>query len=118
MDGYALDKDIIKKGNKVYSPETCAFVPLEINGLLVRRKKNGGGCPIGVSKVKGRERYDVHLSPYGRVGQYATIEAAFSAYADAKERRLKEIAQEYYDANKIERRVYDALMNYKVEITD
>lgn len=117
-DGYALDKDIIKKGNKIYSPDTCAFVPVEINGLLVGRKKNKEGCPVGVSKVKGKERYDVHLSPYGRIGQYSTVEAAFSAYVIAKERRVKEVAQEYYNENKIERRVYDALMNYKVEITD
>ena len=28
FDGLELDKDILKSGNSVYSPETCAFVPL------------------------------------------------------------------------------------------
>ena len=30
-DGWHLDKDILKKGNNVYSKETCCFVPKEIN---------------------------------------------------------------------------------------
>ena len=28
---YQLDKDILSKGNKIYSPETSCFVPQEIN---------------------------------------------------------------------------------------
>ena len=38
-EGYCLDKDIITKNNKVYSPENCCFVPREINSLLTNRKK-------------------------------------------------------------------------------
>lgn len=38
-DGWQLDKDIIIKGNKIYSEETCCFVPPEINSLFVKNKK-------------------------------------------------------------------------------
>ena len=31
VEGFYLDKDILFEGNKVYSPETCCFVPQEIN---------------------------------------------------------------------------------------
>ena len=36
QEGWTLDKDILIKGNKVYSPETCCFVPAEINTLILR----------------------------------------------------------------------------------
>ena len=31
----SLDKDIIKKGNKLYSPRTCCIVPLDLNSAFV-----------------------------------------------------------------------------------
>ena len=34
-----LDKDILYKGNKVYSRETCIFVPQRINNLFVKSNK-------------------------------------------------------------------------------
>lgn len=48
-DGYHLDKDILIKGNKVYSPETCCFVPSEINTLFTKRQNLRGKYPIGVT---------------------------------------------------------------------
>ena len=52
----ALDKDIISKGNKVYSPENCIFVPNNINVLFTNRKGERGDYPIGVSwKIKNNK---------------------------------------------------------------
>lgn len=119
-EGYQIDKDILSgRGKKIYSPETCCFVPVEINNLLISARSARGPLPIGVTERCGR--YEARINTIGgRVsfGRFRTIEDAFAAYKDGKERYIKEIAQKYYDENKIERRVYDALMNYKVEITD
>ena len=45
---FHLDKDLLVKGNKVYSESTCVFIPQEINLLLVKRDNNRGEHLIGV----------------------------------------------------------------------
>lgn len=44
-----LDKDILCKGNKIYSREICIFVPERINILFTKRDKARGNNPIGVT---------------------------------------------------------------------
>lgn len=43
-----LDKDIIEKGNKIYCPEKCIFLPHSINSLFTKSNKSRGKLPIGV----------------------------------------------------------------------
>ena len=120
VDGCCLDKDILFKGNKTYSPSTCCFVPPEINTLIVKRKALRGECPIGVTKRRNG-KYVAQMRKYGKLqnlGTYLTKDDAFYAYKKAKEEYIKEVAQKYFDDGKITKRVYDALMNYEVETTD
>ena len=119
IEGYHLDKDILVKGNKIYSPDTCCFVPQEINTLLISCKSHRGVLPIGVCVYGSRfQSYYWRKCNQVYLGVFDTPEEAFYAYKTAKEAYIKEVAQEYYDAGKITKRVYDALVNYKVEITD
>lgn len=118
MQGWHLDKDIIVKGNKIYSPETCAFVPKEINGLFKSTKKRRGVYPIGITGMEGA-KYRVECQREGRVsriGTYHTPEKAFQAYKKVKEEYIKEIADKWKGL--ISEQVYQALINYNVEITD
>ena len=117
---FHLDKDLLVKGNKVYSENTCVFIPREINQLLVKSTASRGEHLIGVywdktkkvfiamvSKNKGKQEY---------LGFFNTEIEAFNAYKTAKESFVKE------QANKcklqIDERAYNALMNYEVDITD
>ena len=112
-----LDKDILHKGNKVYSPNNCVFVPQFINTLFVKCDKVRGDCPIGVRK-KGN-KFEAQLSRGNgmeHLGYYTTPIEAFQAYKKAKEQYIKEVAEEYKD--KIPQKLYDAMMNYEVEIDD
>lgn len=124
IDGCSLDKDILVKKNKVYSPDTCCFVPNEINSLLCKSDKKRGNMPIGVCERKMVHglKYVAYLNnstkKHFHLGTFSTPEEAFIAYKNAKESYIKEIAAKYYKDGKITDKVYSALMNYKVEITD
>lgn len=48
-EGKQLDKDIVKRGNKVYSPDTCAMVFASTNLFVVNGGHKGGDLPLGVS---------------------------------------------------------------------
>ena len=122
IEGNVLDKDICSNGERCYSPQNCAFVPKEINNLLTKPKyqRSKINLPLGVK----RHSKSI-IRPYYACAQYKdkeiiskpfpTPEEAHLAYIEIKEKIIKEQAQHYYDIGKIEKRVYDALMNYKIE---
>ena len=119
-EDWHLDKDLLIKGNKVYSEDCCVFQPNEINLLLTKSTASRGKHLIGVSwnkkdnafvarvnKNKGKREY---------LGLFNTEIEAFNAYKTAKESFVKEQAEKWKD--KIDERAYNALMNYQVEIDD
>ena len=120
VNGFELDKDLLIKGNKVYSEDSCVFIPPEINLVLVKRTISRGNHLIGVSwnnaskafvaqvnKNKGKQEY---------LGSFKTELEAFEAYKEVKENYIKEQAEKW--KSQIDIRAYNALMNYQVEITD
>lgn len=116
-----LDKDILVKGNKIYSPNTCIFVPQKINCLFVKSDGTRGELPIGVSKCKGNriKKYIAICSINNKtknLGYYATPEEAFDVYKQFKELYIKEIANKYKD--KIPEELYNAMYNWKIDIDD
>lgn len=113
-----LDKDILYKGNKVYSPETCIIVPERINLLFVKNKEYRNGYPIGVvpSKNKGKFKGQVNYFNKTISKEFDNINDAFNFYKINKERIIKEVADEYKDL--IPQKLYDAMYEYKVEIND
>ena len=85
--------------------------------IFISSKKTRGKYPIGVHKVNNR--YSASISKKGKgvhLGYFATVEEAFNAYKYAKESYIKEVADKWKD--QIEPRVYEAMYNWKVEITD
>ena len=118
-----LDKDILVKGNKIYSPETCIFVPNTINLLFVKRDNKRGESVIGTSFHQGKYVAQCNMinpktgkSKQEFLGYYETQEKAFEIYKYYKERNIKQVA-DYYKG-RIPDKLYDALYNYEVEIDD
>ena len=117
QSSFQLDKDLLIKGNKIYSEETCLFLPSQLNSLLISSKAARGDLPIGVHRDKGRFRALCHSDALHRhVGYFNTPELAFQAYKQAKEAFIKRQAEKW--KNFIDPRAYEALMCYEVLITD
>ena len=123
VEGWCLDKDILIKGNKIYSPSTCCFVPYEINSLFTKRQNHRGDTPIGVRYCKPQRRFkECYKACLNKgdgkcyIGCFKTAQEAFQAYKVAKEEWIKNIADKWKD--KLDPKVYQALYSYQVEITD
>lgn len=116
-EGFQLDKDLIFKGNKLYSGDTCLFLPRELNTLLISCKDHRGAFPIGVFACKGKFRAECNTDkPFRFIGYFNTPELAFQAYKQAKEAFIKLQAEKWKAL--IDPRAYAALMAYTVSITD
>ena len=113
-----IDKDLLLKGNKIYSPENCCLIPREINGSLNNKRKSNSHLPIGVSN-NGSGKYTSKRNFGGlqkHLGTFKTIEEAFFAYKTEKESYIKELAYKW--KNQIDPRAYNALMSWEVNIDD
>lgn len=133
---WAVDKDILVKGNKIYSPETCCLVPINVNQLFKKRFGDAPICidlQINISKIENKFQIK-YQNPFTNKTEYFTsyndiesalqtcktnvVEHEFKEYKINKENNIKRIAQEEYDKCNITKQCYDAMMNYEVEITD
>ena len=118
---YRISKDLLDKSNNEFSSKKCVLVPLEVSRFLRKTKGTRGDLPMGVDKMPSGKsfRYIARASfenSRKSLGMRSTIEEAFELYKVAKESKARELAEKYRD--QIDPRAYEALLNYKVEITD
>lgn len=115
-----LDKDILVKGNRLYSPETCVFVPSRINSLFTRRQNNRGNYPIGVMFEKETNKFLSYCNNENnnivKLGRFKTKEEAFYKYKEFKEKIIKIIANKYKEF--IPNKLYCSMYTYTVDIND
>jgi hypothetical protein len=94
MDNQQLDKDLLKTGNKEYSPGNCVLIPKELNLFTVGREAARGMYPIGCSFNKSHgmfESYCNHNASRIRLGLFSDpIVAHLTWY-----RKKVELAYEY-----------------------
>lgn len=113
---FHLDKDLLVRGNKIYSPETCCLVPKDINALISYKYKKKNTMPTGVAQ-RSESRFRACLNIFGKnkiIGTYDTVEEAAFAYKVAKEDYVKLVAGKWKDS--IDEVVYESLMNWTVDL--
>lgn len=117
--GYHLDKDIFADLNPLtYSPESCVFVPPELNTFFTAAFNIRGDLPVGVYYRKDTGKYKAqchHLAENGKrqqktLGSFDTPDEAFLVYSEFKREMLIQLITSLLSENKIPRRVYDKLM--------
>lgn len=94
-----IDKDILVPGNLVYSPETCLFVPAEMNTFVATLRKTDSPLPPGVHQ-REEGKYIPYTSICGKkrfFGTYPTAEEAFEIYKSFKAEECSRIADKYRD---------------------
>ncbi len=102
IDGYALDKDIIKRGNKVYCPEYCSYVPRDINNLITFNQNTQTKTKTGV--VRCNDSFIARMKVSGKnkhIGSYSTEGEAYRAYVNAKAKHIRDVTQDSFDNGKI-----------------
>lgn len=118
---WAIDKDILVKGNKSYTPNMCCLVPNNVNKLFTKSDSARGGLPIGV-RACGNKFQARCMNPFMKqleyLGTYNTIDEAFYVYKKYKEEIIKLVAIDEFNKGNIIKDCYNAMINYKVEITD
>lgn len=118
---WAVDKDILLKGNKTYSPDFCCLIPQNVNCLFLKREALRGNYPIGVHY---REDGFVAccnnplINKREELGSYSTPELAFNAYKIYKENIIRQVADIEYAHGNITKECHDAMIKYEVEIDD
>lgn len=113
--GYDLDKDLLFKGNKKYSKETCCFVPRALNSLLTNRKAARGDLPQGVCFHKGTGRFAASIRINGKrkhLGLFDCPNEAYKSYKAAKEAYVRVSAIEWKGL--IDEKVFNALIVWKL----
>lgn len=120
---YEIDKDLLKKGNKIYGPSYCTLVPVEVNLVIGTNTSKRGNLPIGVIWHKRDNCYRAQMTVTEdgirkniHLKSSSDPMVCFEAYKKAKEERFKYIAEKFKDLLTPE--AYNALMNRAVDIGD
>ena len=107
-----LDKDILVKGNKIYSPDTCIFAPHSINTYFENLTRE----PVYLQKLN-KYRMDIWIEDRNvRLGYFDSEEEAKKMYIRHKEAAILAKADLLQD--RIPRALYNAMVNWKIELSD
>jgi hypothetical protein len=114
-DGWHLDKDFLVEGNKVYSEDTCLFVPRVINNIFSDTPENSSGL-TGAVWISHSNKYQARCSEFGKqysYGLYPTAEEAHNVWVEKKNEYVQKVSEMY--KGRVRDEVYHRLVNFKAK---
>ncbi|MDT3718480.1 hypothetical protein [Pseudomonas oryzihabitans] len=99
-EGKHLDKDILIPGNRIYSPETCAFISCQLNLFLIEGGARRGEYPIGVDFRRKINKFRAQCNASGNrktLGYFDTAEEAHAAWLEYKLSQARILAAQQPD---------------------
>jgi hypothetical protein len=102
IKGMHLDKDLLQQGveHKIYSPNTCIWLPLKINSFIIHRNSNNKSGVIGVTKESENSWRasctDFELGKSLYLGTYKNIDMAKKVYLDFKKIQVEKAKKYMY----------------------
>lgn len=88
---YQLDKDILGGGGKIYSKNTCCFIPARLNTLIISCASARGEWPIGVSWNTRDQKFASKIRSCGKRVYLGYFDKALDAHAAWQDRKADEI---------------------------
>lgn len=110
VENWDLDKDLLSSAFKIYSPETCCFLPPEINQSIPRILKSK--LPTGVD-TRNNKTFSIRITIDGiRINKfgYKRIEDASIAYLNLLKEKLSGLAEKY--KSNLDVRAYEKLKSF------
>lgn len=117
LPGYQLDKDLLNPGNKLYSEDSCVYLPQGLNKFLTDKESIRGQFPRGVHYNKVVNKLCAKVSIDGKnthLGYFNCPDKAFNAYKNAKEAHARIWAERLKSDYESDPRAIEALLKYTV----
>lgn len=115
-EGKQLDKDILVKDNKEYSPYTCMFVSAKVNVFLLQRKNDRGQYLLGVYWYPRLNQFKAQISGEVKqgLGYFDTEYEAHEAWHTAK----LSLAKMLIESEGLTGRLADAILERVMEMKE
>jgi hypothetical protein len=112
VNDYEIDKDILFEGNKLYSKETCIFIPDWLNSFILKGDSKSRKYKIGVVRHKGRNRFQAQCNEFGKgnkyIGYFETEDEAHEAWLNRKLELLLSVKDKI---DNMDSRLYNCIYN-------
>lgn len=113
---YVLDKDILSEEFKVYSEDTCLFVPKSINNFILGSGRIRGDYPVGVYKHKQSGLFHSRIKIEAKqksLGYFTDPLSAHRAWQKAKYEMTYSIADSFKNTHE---KLYEGLSKWAMKI--